>query len=92
MVTSRQPLEEEDNIKPHLLSFQEISSTQILVPGWKLADTQSSNQDAQMLPMNETSKDLFLCNGARYNPGKHALIRAECTSLFIIDEYIIVSS
>lgn len=44
-----------------------------------------------MLPTNETSKGLFLCNRPRYNSGKCALIRAELTSLFIINEYIIVS-
>lgn len=45
-----------------------------------------------MLPMNKTSKDLFLCNRPRYNPGNCALIRAELASSFIIHEYIIVSS
>lgn len=61
--------------------------------GWLILILEiKSSQDAQMLPMNKASKDLFLCNRPYYNPGKCALIRAELTSLFIIHEYIIVSS
>lgn len=45
-----------------------------------------------MLLMNETSKDVFLCNKPHYNPGKCALIRAEVTSLFIIHENITMCS
>lgn len=45
-----------------------------------------------MLLMNETSKDLFLCNKPHYNPSKCALIRAEVTSSFIIHENITMSS
>lgn len=51
-----------------------------------------SSQEGQMLPMNGTSKDLFLCNRPRYDPGTHVLIRVELTSLFIIHQHIIVSS
>lgn len=42
--------------------------------------------------MKEISKDVSLCKRRQYNPDKCALIRAEFTSLFIIHEYIIVSS
>lgn len=51
-----------------------------------------SSQGIQMLPMIETSKDVSLCNRLQYNPDKCALIIAEFTYLFIIHEYIRVSS
>lgn len=97
LVTSNQTLDwGEENIKPCLLSFQEISASKSFKPwieGWLILILEiKSSQGVQMFPMKETSKEVSLCNRRQYNPDKRALIIAEFTSLFIIHKYIRASS